>query len=245
MLHELDASEIGFLVTHVDVRVQGADAAASVAAAVRTLGRRGVDVIVVVRGGGSRTDLATFDHERVALAIARAPVPVLTGLGHEIDRSVADEVAHRAFKTPTACAAALVERVRLFSAAVSSVGHRIAARTTLALRLADQQVGHAGVRLRREAGNALVGTERHLAVVADRLARRPVTVLRDAERGLDGLEARVRSLDPALVLARGWSITRRTDGTLVRSVDAVTPGDELVTTLADGSVRSRVDGSPP
>ncbi len=67
--------------------------------------RRGLDVIVVIRGGGARNELATFDAEPIARAIAAAPVPVLTGLGHEIDRSVADEVAHTSLKTPTACAA--------------------------------------------------------------------------------------------------------------------------------------------
>ena len=103
--HELEGSGIGFRLAHVDVRVQGEEAAAAVASAVRTLSRRPLDVIVIVRGGGSRTDLAAFDDERVALAIARAPVPVLTGLGHEVDRSVADHVAHTAYKTPTACAA--------------------------------------------------------------------------------------------------------------------------------------------
>ena len=71
-----------------------------------------LDVVVVIRGGGSKTELATFDHESIATAIATSPLPVFTGLGHEIDRSVADEVAHSSLKTPTACAAALVEHVQ-------------------------------------------------------------------------------------------------------------------------------------
>ena len=62
------------------------------------------DVVLLVRGGGARTDLATFDSERVARAVANLAVPVFTGIGHEIDTSVADEVAHTAYKTPTACA---------------------------------------------------------------------------------------------------------------------------------------------
>ena len=101
--HELERSGIGFELRVVDVRVQGEWAVAEVSAGVRTLARRpDVDVVVVIRGGGSRTELATFDHEDIATAVATAPVPVLTGLGHEIDRSVADEVAHLALKTPTA-----------------------------------------------------------------------------------------------------------------------------------------------
>ena len=153
------------------MRVQGNDAAAAVAAAVRTLSRRPVDVIVVVRGGGSRTDLAAFDDEAIALAIARAPVPVLTGLGHEVDRSVADHVAHTAYKTPTACAAALVDRVRQFDAAVAAAGRGVAARTTMAVRLADQRLDHTAGRLRREMAAGLDAGERRLGAAGERLAR--------------------------------------------------------------------------
>ena len=92
--------------------------AGAVGAATHGAGDGGLDVIVVIRGGGSRNELATFDAEPIARAIAAAPVPVLTGLGHEIDRSVADEVAHTSLKTPTACAAALVQAVAAYLAAV-------------------------------------------------------------------------------------------------------------------------------
>ena len=105
---ELHRSGLAFKLRVADVRVQGDGAER------RHRGRHHragpgehlppLDVIVVIRGGGARTDLATFDTEVIARAIARSPVPVLTGLGHEIDRSVADEVAHTALKTPTACA---------------------------------------------------------------------------------------------------------------------------------------------
>src|SRR5262245_20276889 len=193
VLHELEASGFGFELAHVDVRVQGAEAAASVAAAARTLGRRRVDLIVLVRGGGSRTDLATFDDERIALAIARSPVPVFTGLGHETDRSVADEVAHTSYKTPTKCAAALVERVRAYQAdleraragiehlavgrltgadaAVASLGHRIAARTEATVSLADQRVRHAGQRLVRESTRRLDVADDTVTRAARGLAR--------------------------------------------------------------------------
>ena len=109
---ELDRSGFGFQLRVCDTRVQGEWAVGMVAASIRTLGRRGdVDCVVVIRGGGARNELATFDAEPIALAIATCPVPVLTGLGHEVDRSVADEVAHTALKTPTACAGHLIDAV--------------------------------------------------------------------------------------------------------------------------------------
>src|SRR5215207_414125 len=240
VLHELQGSGIGFRIAHVDVRVQGQDAGAAVAGAVRTLARRSLDAIVVVRGGGSRTDLATFDDEGIALAIARSPVPVLTGLGHEVDRSVADHVAHTAYKTPTACAAALVDRVQQFTAAVTAAGRGIAGRTAMAVRLADQRIDHAGGRLRREASAGLVTAAARLDISAERLASRAPSALRRADHAVDVAAARLQVLDPAAALARGWSITRRPDGTLLRDALALAPGDELVTTLADGTVVSRV-----
>src|SRR4029453_13865950 len=85
-----------------------------VAYALRQLMALDLDVVVVARGGGSRADLVAFDSEVVARAIAAMPVPVLTGIGHEIDRTVADEVAHKSYKTPTACGQGMVERVTEF-----------------------------------------------------------------------------------------------------------------------------------
>ncbi|MDP9453819.1 MAG: exodeoxyribonuclease VII large subunit, partial [Actinomycetota bacterium] len=111
VLAELAASGFAFRVTLADARVQGVGAEASLLRALRALARCRVDVVVVVRGGGARTDLATFDGERLARAVAAMPVPVVCGVGHEIDTSVVDEVAHTACKTPTACASLLVERV--------------------------------------------------------------------------------------------------------------------------------------
>lgn len=108
---EIRGSGCAFRVLACDARVQGAETEATVVAALRTLARRGCDLIVVARGGGSRSDLAGFDSESIARAIAGCPVPVLTGIGHEIDTSLADVVAHTDFKTPTACAAFLVDRV--------------------------------------------------------------------------------------------------------------------------------------
>ncbi|NDH11633.1 MAG: exodeoxyribonuclease VII large subunit, partial [Actinobacteria bacterium] len=88
-----ERSERAFTLVEVDTAVQGAGAERSIAAAIRAAGEAGVDVVLVVRGGGSKTDLAVFDHADVADAIVHAPIPVFTGIGHEIDHSVADEVA--------------------------------------------------------------------------------------------------------------------------------------------------------
>ncbi|MCU1377912.1 MAG: xseA, partial [Acidimicrobiales bacterium] len=111
-VQELTTSGIGFDVRVADARVQGTNADLSMVRALSVLKSQRCDVVLLVRGGGSRTDLVAFDSERLARAVASMPVPVLAGVGHEIDSSVVDEVAHASFKTPTACAAAVVERTR-------------------------------------------------------------------------------------------------------------------------------------
>jgi exodeoxyribonuclease VII large subunit len=112
VLHTLASSGIGFQVLCCDARMQGQQTSSAVRAALAALVARRPEAILLVRGGGSRIDLSWFDSEDIARAIAACPLPVLTGIGHEIDTSVADLVAHRAFKTPTAVAEHLVERAR-------------------------------------------------------------------------------------------------------------------------------------
>ena len=262
-MHQLKASGHGFGVRVIDVRVQGDFAEEMVTSAIRTLGRRSdVDVVVVIRGGGSRTELAMFDSESIAIAIAESGVPVFTGLGHEIDRSIADEVAHTAFKTPTACAAALIDMVNGFANRAESVwaeitscstrridasdagllekARRIQQRTLGAVDRAEQRLADRSHRLVLSSGRALD----HGIVVLDRsigrLARRPLQLALEQSRTIDQIEARVRLLDPVHTLARGWSMTRTADGRIVRDQSDVAIGDAIITTLANGTVTSTV-----
>lgn len=240
VLHELAGAGIGFRIRVVDVGVQGRDAAAEVAAAVRSLDRLGVDAVLLARGGGARTDLAAFDAEVVARAIATSRVPVLTGIGHEVDTTVADAVAHTACKTPTAVAAHLVARAQVAVARLDQVAHAVGVAAPAALERSAHRVAAATARLDRAAGAHLLRAELGLDGRAERVARAAPRALAAADRRLAALGARTAALDPARALARGWSLTRRADGTLVRHPEDVGPGDLLVTTTAGGEVRSRV-----
>ena len=270
--HELEASGIGFKLVVADVRVQGESAVGMIAGAIRALSnragrpgtgmRRQLDAIVVVRGGGARTDLAAFDAEAVAMAIAEAPVPVLTGLGHEIDRAVADEVAFRSLKTPTACAGALIEQVLEFKErseaawmATARIAHQRVERhdqrlTDLSVRVSNRTRSAAAIateRLDRHAGRIPAIARQRISEHSSRLERAVGRMGGEARRHLavagmrlDGTEARIRDLDPVTTLARGWTITRRADGQLIRSISEIKAGDELVTLVADGTIRSTV-----
>jgi len=260
---ELGRSGYAFDVVRTDSRVQGIDAPLEIVAAISRAVAAGVDVVALVRGGGARTDLMAFDDERVARAIAACPVPVITGIGHETDRSVADEVAHTSHKTPTACAQALVALVadyagRLTSLWAAIVGHaargvvdqgeRLDGTAARVDRAARAGLHTATRRLDGHAGRAAGAARAHVraaAARADDHARRVMhrapRAVGEADRTLASLEARVRANDPERTLARGWSITRTAAGRLVRSPAEVATGDELHTLVAGGQVRSTVN----
>ncbi len=262
-----ERSELAFTLVEVDTPVQGLGAESGVAAAIEAAAHAEVDVIIVARGGGSKTDLATFDHELVARAIAASPVPVITGVGHDIDRSVADEVAHTATTTPTAAAQLVVSRVAEWLArlaecerevvaggrrAVERADHRVelARRGVIAASLgaadrADERLAHNSQRLARAARRAdqRARAQLDLAVARIDVARRHA--LRRAEDRIGLVEARVRALDPAIALARGWSITRTDDGAVVRSVADLALGTTITTRVADGSASSTITQVEP
>jgi exodeoxyribonuclease VII large subunit len=227
-----------------DSRVQGIGAERTVAAALRTVAAQGVDLVALVRGGGARTDLATFDHELIARTIAGLDVPVFTGIGHEIDTSVADLVAFASHKTPTACAAAIADL------ALEAVNRAELAWQEIVVALEatlDDESEHLSRRARRATSatrNRLVIEDHRLQGFGDRVRRSAAGAVRHSGSQLDLVEARVRALDPARALARGWSITRSAAGTVVRSVNDIEPGGILVTTVADGTISSIVSDAP-
>lgn len=244
-LKTLHDSGLTWEVVFADAQMQGLDADRTVSAALRTLAAQDVDLIALVRGGGARTDLATFDHERIARTIAGLGVAVFTGIGHEIDTSVADVVAFESHKTPTACAAAIADRV------LQALGRAEDAWGGIADR-AGRVVDREGSRLARRARQVATGTRSRLALEDQRLttashrsALATRSALRDASSRVEVMAARLSALDPARALARGWSITRSSDGSILRSAAAVTAGDTITTQLVDGSVTSTVSTIRP
>jgi exodeoxyribonuclease VII large subunit len=240
-MHEFENSGIGFQLKVANVRVQGDDAVPMIVDALWALGSRNdLDVIMLIRGGGSRTDLACFDAEEIAVAIAQCALPVFTGIGHEIDRSIADEVAYAAYKTPTACAAALCEHVRDYVNETELAWEAISAFAQQQLSLAESRLLERAGSIRTRAVSAVERANTTLVLAANKLATKPLATLTTQQQLITSLEERVRLLDPVNTMARGWSITRSGDGRTLRSVDDVGIGEEIVTTLRDGSVKSTV-----
>ena len=175
--------------------MQGADTGPAVTGALAALTEAGVDVVAIVRGGGSRLDLSWFDKEDVVRAIAGCSIPVLTGIGHEIDISVSDAVSHQSFKTPTAVAEFLAGRARDALRAVEdsflsicslaelvlvdgrrdllesgrAIQHAVGER----LRVASQELAAIGPAVITAARDRLTGCHHDLVRATDRLARGP------------------------------------------------------------------------
>ncbi len=238
----LEASPFAFEVADFDTRVQGPDAVDDLVAALAAATElAGLDVIAIVRGGGARTDLAVFDHERLARTIALTDLPVLVGIGHETDHTVADDVAALSARTPTGCAQLIIDRVSDFDSFLSTTLSRVAQQATTRVLEADAALATATRRLSRVSSR--VDREQHqLGLVTMRVRSSIERELARRTHQLDTAETKVDLLDPRHALGRGWAIVRDSEGRLIRSVSAVRSRQDLTVTVADGDIRTRVTG---
>lgn len=226
--------------------VQGNEAPAGIVAALQTLNRLapGPDVILVARGGGSIEDLWGFNDERVARAIAASQAPVICGVGHETDFTIADFVADLRAPTPTAAAElATPNRIDLkndLDEMVQRLGRAAQAGLTHSRRELDRLESRLALRSPR----ARIRSDRQRL---DELQRRGAVALRHRTQlqraHLQGLEQRLLALNPLAVLSRGFAVVTRPDGQLVRSTAQAQAGDRLHVTVSDGRFGVRVQ--PP
>ena len=243
--------------------VQGPGAPAALSAAIEVASARAeVDVLLVCRGGGSLEDLRAFNDEQVVRAIAAASMPVLSGVGHETDVSLVDFAADLRAATPTAAAELVAVSALVCHDALDATEARLRRhlrgrldgaaqrldRLSMRLVAPAQRLGQQAQRLDHFEQRLGLGARR--ALEARRLAvtdrggrwRRAVAaaLMRDRQR-LEHLGARLRALDPAEVLGRGYAWLADSAQRPVMSVQRIAPGDRLTAVLADGSVAVQVE----
>jgi exodeoxyribonuclease VII large subunit len=224
-------------------RVQGEGADLEILSAMQLLASRPeIDVILLVRGGGSIEDLWPFNSEVLARAIARCPVPVVAGIGHETDVTIADLAADARAPTPSAAAALVVPDRRALSERLLRDERRLAAAIDAQLARARARVAARAEALRHLSPAArLAGWRARLARSSDRLRAVLEAQLIDGRTRLAVAAGQLDSLSPLAVLARGYAIARRLDdGRIVRRVSDVASGDVLAVRLAEGSLEVRV-----
>jgi exodeoxyribonuclease VII large subunit len=227
--------------------VQGEQAPAELVAGLRALHHLTPrpDVILVGRGGGSIEDLWAFNDERVARAIAEAEIPVISGIGHETDFTIADFVADLRAPTPTAAAELATPDQARLRESLAEYQIRLQANAQMALAASRQAFGAAARQLERSSPATEIRIKRQLL---DDQARRLAGQARHqlAYRRLQqhAVSQKLRTLSPGAVLKRGYAIVRTAQGQVVRSIVQVQSGDGLQVRVSDGDFAARVEEDP-
>ncbi|MGD1942225.1 MAG: exodeoxyribonuclease VII large subunit [Leptolyngbyaceae cyanobacterium] len=222
--------------------VQGAQAPDSIAAALaRVAADRRAEVVIVARGGGAREDLDAFDDERVVRALALHPVPVITGIGHERDETLADLAADFCAHTPTAAAERAVPHLAELWAAHDSRQQIVKAALQSAVQMHYEQVADLRRRLEQLHLDQTLQQERQrLNWYRHRLRQGVPNHLQTAQQHCRYLSQTLQSLDPAAVLKRGYAIVRTERDRVLETTAGIEVGDTVQVQLAQGSLQAEV-----
>lgn len=242
-LHQLEVNPNGyrFLNQFFPSAMQGQHVESEMLQQLKRIGRQKAqfDCLVIIRGGGARLDLAAFDNYALGKAIAECPLPVLTGIGHDIDETVVDMTAHTALKTPTATADFLINRNLQFEAHMEDLSHRLQLDSQRLLRRHALQLEQLEQQLHYGSRRTLTEQERLLDYIDrewPRLARRS---LKDQHQSLEQQERLLQLLSPEATLRRGYTMTLK-GGRPVTSANELQAGDRISTRFIDGERQSRI-----
>jgi exodeoxyribonuclease VII large subunit len=197
------------------------------------------DLAVIIRGGGSQTDLSWFDNYNIAYYITQFPLPVITGIGHEKDLSVTDIVAYRSLKTPTAVADYLIECMLNTDNHVVDLSNRISDRSMLILEVIKKKIETVRLRLIPSVRAHLSLNGRTLIRDSEILASTSKNRLNNIRNRLEDFNNSLKILDPENVLKRGYTITS-INGKILIKCNQIKKDDVLNTQFSDGSVISKV-----
>jgi len=215
-------------------QVQGEGAAGQIVRAIRAANARAeCDVLIVCRGGGSLEDLWAFNEEAVARAIAASALPIVSGVGHETDFSIADFVADLRAPTPTAAAVAASPDREALSADLAALRRRLGRDMRRIVEVGSQRLDRASRRLLTPAERVQRHRER-LAQHGARLRRALAAGMRERARHAEALRNALAHLDPTRVLARGYSIVRDADGKVRVTSAGLAAGQALDVTFSQG-----------
>lgn len=262
-MKELDSSPYRFHTELFDAVMQGHGAEASIIEALGRIAARvdEFDAVVVIRGGGSQSDLSFLNSYLISYHIAQFPLPVIAGLGHDKDQSVVDMVAAFSLKTPTAAAAFLVDRVADFDASLASMGQAIRGRAVQVLELRRKEVTMVGTLLRERVAGVRMRVGWRLQSAMETLTAQVRRALREQAVRLDTAQLRMRErterilaaqqlrleqaerlvsiADPKRILARGFAVVRR-GGHALTDAATVQRGERLEITLQKGKLTVEV-----
>lgn len=197
------------------------------------------DVVVIIRGGGARLDLQAFSDYDLCAALADCPLPVLTGIGHDMDETVADNVAYQSLKTPTAVADFLVQHNASFEGELMLWAQRLGQISRLKWQEAESVLAQHTQVLQLRSENLMQQQQQVLHYLQEMLSPLSQIQVEQQKTNIDQLNQLLQLLDPAATLARGYSISIK-EGKIVRSKTELSPSDEVEIRFNDGSVKSKI-----
>ena len=238
---EIGKSPYRFRLTLFDAFMQGAAAEESIVAALCAVADRmdDFDAVVLIRGGGSASDLNCFNAYRLCAHIAQFPLPILTGIGHDKDTSVADMVAHTALKTPTAVAGWLVERMTGVEGWLDTAALQLRDASAGIFRRHELRLAELGSEIAHQSALLLLRRNEQLSRWSDELSAAVGELLRRQHTRLTTAEELIASRSPEHILSLGFAIVHRGDET-VTSAKGLSSGDTLRVELSDGTFDATV-----
>lgn len=227
-------------------QVQGEGAAESIARAIRLLDTRGVDVMIVGRGGGSIEDLWAFNEEMVARAIFACQTPVISAVGHETDTTIADYVADLRAPTPSAAAELAVADYRQLMEGLELFGCQLTDRMEQKIMNLRNALEDRALRLDRESPADQIRERRtRMSALQKDFSYAMETKTADRRHRMERLAGLLEGCSPLLRLQQGYSYTQTESGKALRSISQVREGDGLRIRVTDGVVRARVESALP
>ncbi len=244
-LNEMAQNEYGYRFQfHLfPVAMQGAKVSEEIQAVLKKILPEQFDVIVVVRGGGSKMDLAAFDEFLLCKSIALAPLPVISGIGHEIDETVLDKVAHTSLRTPTAVAGFIIHYNLRFESALMQLAAELKGGVHTILQKQQQTVRLVAQSTISQLDRAMKQQTMMLKYIDQELPGLFSQKLKLSAAGLSLMDRSIQLLDPQQVLKRGFTITLK-QGKMVKDGSDLEPGDELETVFYKNKTRSVVTVAP-
>ena len=224
------------------VRVQGVEAPGEIAAAIRYANHYSLaDLLIVGRGGGSIEDLWAFNDERVAYAIYESKIPIISAVGHEPDVTISDFVADLRAATPSNAAELAVPDQDTLLQSLDSMSAAMASALNRQLKSARQHLNVLSASPALQSPTGYLEQKRlGLDHLRDRMISAETRCIDRKKQGFIGLTAKLDAMSPLKVLTRGYAMTQAADGTVIRSVTQVTPGDNIQISLSDGHITAAV-----
>ena len=245
-MNELGRSTYRFQTTLFRSLMQGDAAEESIVAALTEIAQReeDFDVVAIIRGGGSTSDLALFDSYLIASYVAQFPLPIFSGIGHDKDVSVVDMVAHTSLKTPTAVATKLIEMADYEMTLVENFATEIAHNVEDMLHGEELRLYTHGVNISREATRHISNHEKRIELLKDGLLSRVEYMISTEEQRLNAAERTLQSYSLDNILRLGFAVARNQEGA-VKSIDNTRIGESVDIELLDGVVGAEIKSITP